>query len=867
MKKIYRKLSLQYIKKNKSRSLMMLIMIIATVAFMISIDMINISRAYDKAELYKRTYGDYHCEYVDISKEKMQKVAKDKRVGYNDNVQNLGYLINNNNGTRVELKSFNGENDNSMKYFDRKGQILKGKIPKNNNEIIVDEISAKNLGIEGNPIGKKISFELRKSYTLPNGEEKLYSERKTFKVVGVVKRVYEGLNSEITGAEQERGISYTYGDFNGQNIIPQEALTYDIILRYANVKEEKASSLVEKVSATYNLGRMAFYPNGNYLAALSDVTFAREISNTRTSNLVLILTVILLVFNMLNIIWSEYLKEISMLRLIGSRKRDIRFMVIYQSLLLAVIGIAIGVIVGIGITGIGVNILKDSTLEIAKVKPKIHIDSGVMIKTIIISVVSIALATIVPVIKIGRVGCMESISSSSKHKNKTKQSKIGKFIQDKFGIYRYMGVRNLWLKKTRTLISILTVTLCGYLIMYTFSDMENEVNDKIRRIYYKYDIESSMGIANDPETYKIPENKIEKIKNMDAVKCANARFNGDATFIEDKNKINDYYIKYFGIDGSEKVEYENHLRFFENDDIKKVVAPYMLDNKTTKDIEQKTNGYINVAVFNSFYDPTTTDTYHKIYKNLKVGDIITLGVKYHNGDKIEKRNIKVRVGAILKDDWQSYGDALQPSGLEIITSDDNMKELLGFKAYNNLIVDYKDINNVEENRKVEKYVKENIPAALSIKQGFYNQQKESMSQIYRESIINITLVLMIAAISIFCTVKSNIMERRKEIFTMRALGMSAKDMNSMNMYEAVTYAVLSIISGIALATYKLVKYVEWNNNAYTDFGIEHFMDFRFPYPQAIIFTVVTLATCIIAVKLANRDFKNKEISDGMRDID
>ena len=279
------------------------------------------------------------------------------------------------------------------------------------------------------------------------------------------------------------------------------------------------------------------HSNANYLSALNEVTYTRELSNTSTSNLVLILTVILLVFNMLNIIWSEYLKEISMLRLIGARKRDIRFMVIYQSLLLAVIGIAIGVIVGIGITGIGVNILKDSTLEIAKVKPKIHIDSGVMIKTIIISVVSIALATIVPVIKIGRVGCMESISNSLKHKNKDKQSKIGKFIQDKFGIYRYMGVRNLWLKKTRTLISILTVTLCGYLIMYTFSDMENEINDKIRRIYYKYDIESSMGIGNDPETYKIPENKIEKIKNMDAVKFANARFNGDSTFIEDKNKV------------------------------------------------------------------------------------------------------------------------------------------------------------------------------------------------------------------------------------------------------------------------------------------------------------------------------------------
>ena len=34
---------------------------------------------------------------------------------------------------------------------------------------------------------------------------------------------------------------------------------------------------------------------------------------------------------------------------------------------------------------------------------------------------------------------MESISSASKHKNKTKQSKIGKFIQDKFGIFQIYG--------------------------------------------------------------------------------------------------------------------------------------------------------------------------------------------------------------------------------------------------------------------------------------------------------------------------------------------------------------------------------------------------------------------------------------------
>ena len=846
---------------------MMFAIVIATVAFMLSIDMIKISQAYNKVEAYKKAYGDYHVEYVDISKEKLNKVEKDNRVGYRDNVQNLGFLINKENGTKVELKSFNGENDNSKNYFDRKGQILKGNKPKDNNEIVLDEESAKNLGVSENPIGKTISFELRKKYNLPNGEERLYSENKKFKVVGIIEREYKGLNSSLFGgAEQERGISYTYGDFNGKNIIPKEAITYDVILRFTG-NELLAGKKLEYLMMDLKLGRMSVNPNGNYLSAMYSINDIRDLTNINENNLILISTVILLVFNMLNIIWGEYLREISMLRLIGARKRDIRLMVVYQSILLAIIGIAIGIIVGLGITEIGINVFKDTTLELAKLKPKMRIDLDVVSKTITVSVLAIVLATIIPVIKIGRVGCMEAVSNSLKTKNKGKQSKVGNFIQNRLGIYRYMGVRNLWLKKTRTLVSILTISLCGYLIIYTFSSMQDEVDDKIRRIYYKYDMEFRPGISNDIDEFKISEDKIEKIKNMDGVKKASASFNADTTFIEEKNNINKIFMDYYGIKESEKIEFESYLRFLNNEDIREKVEPYMLEGKKSKDILGKTDGYINVAVFNSFYDVTKTHTYHSIYKNLKVGDIIDIGVNYHNGDKIEKRNVKVRVGAILKDDWQSYGDSLSPDKFEVITSENNMKELLGIKAYNSLTVDYKDIDNLAENRKIEKYARKNIPGAVILKESFYNDQKQADKNIFRESMINITLILMIAAISIFCTVKSNLLERRKEIFTMRALGMSAKDMSRMNMWESMTYALLSVVSGIGLATYALFKFVEWNNNAYTNFGIEHFMDFTFPYPQAIIFAVVTLATCIIAVKLANRDFKNKEISDGMRDID
>ena len=80
-----------------------------------------------------------------------------------------------------------------------------------------------------------------------------------------------------------------------------------------------------------------------------------------------------------------------------------------------------------------------------------HIDVNVVVKTIVITIGAIILATIIPVLKIGKVQCIEAISDNKKYLNRGKQSKIGKFLQNKIGIYRYMGIRNLWIKKTEPL--------------------------------------------------------------------------------------------------------------------------------------------------------------------------------------------------------------------------------------------------------------------------------------------------------------------------------------------------------------------------------------------------------------------------------
>ena len=196
-----------------------------------------------------------------------------------------------------------------------------------------------------------------------------------------------------------------------------------------------------------------------------------------------------------------------------------------------------------------------------------------------------------------------------------------------------------------------------------------------------------------------------------------------------------------------------------------------------------------------------------------------------------------------------------------------MKAIFGKETYNNIGINLKDTNSEAENKKVIEYVEDNIPASISNKFDFEEEQRLVEIEVRKEATISLILIVLISILNIFCTVRANLIIRRKEIFTMRALGMDVSGMKKMNRFEALTYGVLSSIVGIAIAVLSLLKMVKWHNDAYVNFGIEHFMDFTFPTGGALVFVITTIIACLVAVSLANREFANKEIADGIRDLD
>lgn len=304
-------------KLTKNKMLMVFIFALIAVSLILGVDAIKISKSKTEANEIQNSYGSYHTEYVGITEEQIQSIFKEKDIERIDNVQNLGE-ISTADGSKVELKSFEGRYYATTQYFAMKSQKIVGKQARNNNEIVLDEEAAKILGV-GDELGKEINVNLEKEYTDKNGEKKTFKEDKKFKVVGFVKKRYED-NTKVE-SNINRRIAYTYGNGNenvqgliwnkGQELIPDEAVTYDVILRFKTGKENHVGSnvnlekKVEQVGARSKIVKNKIYPNSNYINKLSKISIDSE----KLCNKGKIIIVILAILAVVEIIYAVYTRK------------------------------------------------------------------------------------------------------------------------------------------------------------------------------------------------------------------------------------------------------------------------------------------------------------------------------------------------------------------------------------------------------------------------------------------------------------------------------------------------------------------------------------------------------------------------------
>lgn len=86
MKNIYSKLSIKYLTKNKNRTVMMFLGVIAAIALIFGLNTVKISQSMNKANALKKVYGSYHTEYVGITLDQLNKLMGDEDIASIDDV-------------------------------------------------------------------------------------------------------------------------------------------------------------------------------------------------------------------------------------------------------------------------------------------------------------------------------------------------------------------------------------------------------------------------------------------------------------------------------------------------------------------------------------------------------------------------------------------------------------------------------------------------------------------------------------------------------------------------------------------------------------------------------------------------------------
>lgn len=852
---IYLKMSLAYLKKNKLRTSLLTLGVALGVALIFGTSVIKDSQHNnDVAAIYK-LYGGYHLEFNDLKHSDTKKISKDEGVAKITIVENLGNIVDEK-GNSFPLKS---ADEHYVKS--KSGKLSKGRLPKNNNEIVMekDALEAMNIPVK---LNSTLNFKIKKKYKDSQGNNKIYTEDRKFKLVGIIEKpegFYDFYDINIPFE------AFTYGNNEKDNIIPQNTMTYNSVLSL-NSGWQGIDGQANRIMGENNLKEVTYTPNMPLVRQLMDKKIEKEDPGAFKREILIIITAAIFVFNLFNITLNETMEEMGMLRLIGANKRNVRRMIMYQGLIIMVAGIILGLIFGGVFSYVGINNFNLSLYEEALMKPKLYVSSQNVIKAIITGVFSVFASCIIPIYKVGKISSIEATKQSDRFKSGGRSFGFGKLFNKIFGFYGFMGLKNMVRNKSRAFISIISIALGGYVFLTTFSSMQNEVDNKIADMQKRYDITIGFGPNSDLDVVKYSDNDVNKLKSIDGVKDINPVQIANGFFDYKNYEVNKDFTNLSQVKEKDKMEYEMDLKLYGNDYIKNTLKNFVQEGNLD-DLEKVTNNYPNVAVYNYFYDENDPDSNKNVFTNLKIGDILTIKVPTTENKETVYKESKVRVCAILKSDWMSKGDGSLGRNFEIVSSNNHAKYLTNEKKYTKLGINLENPNDKVVNKKVEEVSNSIQLSQFESKLSFNEMQKGYRKDYMKTQISTITLVLIIAGINIFCTIKTNLLIRKKEIATLRALGMSVKDMKKMITFEALSYAILSFIIALIPSITNLIKFVNWNNNAYKNYGIESFMNFTFPVKESIAFFLITVGVCLVAVVTSSRDLKNMNIIDGIKDND
>lgn len=817
---ILKKLTLESIKKNKKRSIGTIIGIILSVALICAVAGMFMSLHATLVENAISEGGYYHLKLGNITNETLENVKLNKDVKTIMTMEELGYsefinTLDEDEFQLIRVYSINKEDFDDLKYT-----ITEGRFPNNKNEIVLSEKVLKN---SNHKIGDEIELNIGKRITLDGYElddsNPLHKDLETienpkyhkYKIVGTVSRlnrnhILYGFTTDESGDTKEAYLSLKN---------PRDYKTsISEILGAENYSEVSRRKL--DLDYEYNVN--------SELLRWETMSFSESTTTMIVTVLsvvigIIIITSVFCIRNSFAISITEKMKMYGMLASVGATKKQIKKSVVYEGMLLGLIGIPLGILSGIFADYVLIKIVNaligDSLFY--GVDGLVFVVSWVpIVASIILGFVTIYLSSITSAIRASKVSPIENLKNSKDVKMTSKKLKTPKWITSIFKTGGELAYKNLKRskKKYRTTVVSLTVSIFVFIAMNTFIN-ETFKQQAIYYVDYDYNMVINSGFGSNPE--KI----VKDIRSLDKIDQVYVLYHYDkySVKVTDSSKINTYE------DAGSAARDENGNVFASpsliayDDEIFKNFADSI--GVSYEDCKDKAILYDTFA-YNSQIDGK--DKYVRRYK-YKRGDVINA--------EAEDNSFNLTVGAVTDKNVYGYEHSYYDDGIIIVNE----------KYFNSLELELGSILiESEYPDKVEEDLKK-----LSSELKVINYDKEAKSERAYVIVISIflygfiTVISLIGVTNIFNTITANMELRSKEFAILKSVGMTKKEFNRMINLETLFYSTKALMYGIILGLIGSLL-LHWA------FGLKNETTLEIPYTAIVISIIFVFIIVSIIMK-------------------
>ncbi|CCZ59712.1 aBC-type antimicrobial peptide transport system permease component [Clostridium sp. CAG:710] len=783
---ILNKLTIKNLKLNKKRSLGTIIGIILSVALICAVSNMVSSFRETLIQNAINESGYWHIRLYNVSNDKLKRLKLNKDIDNIYTISEDGYAkldtIKNEYKPYLKFYGMNKEAFNNLEF-----KLIKGRFPKNDNEIIISEHLNKNgkanLKIDDEitvNVGDRVTLEddyvLNDSNPFDKGNEIIKNPNtKKYRVVGIIKR--PDVSFEPMSAPAYTTITTSTNKDN-----------FSVFISLKNPRDKNsfvellgARNYDEVVNMGINNPRYDYTLNNELLRwealKFSDSTFSMLLSIAEVVIFIIIFTSIFCIRNSFAISTTEKMRMYGMLSSVGATKKQIKKSVLTEGFILGLIAIPIGIICGIIAVFV---LLKIVNLFLGDFLFN-NIDGMVfkvsfvaIIISIILGFVTIYFSAISSAKKASKVSPIDNLRNTNDIKISSKKLKTPKLIKNVFktgGVLAYKNLKRSK-KKYRTTVVSLTVSIFVFISMFTFI---NEGFKQSGNYYQNYDYNYRITFNNNSSM-----DEINEIRNLDSVNASYLVYYAKPSIlIDDISKINP----------KEPLECE----YDKNDKCIKKYARLniiLLDDSTFKSYVKKVKGNYDYLKDKSiltdmyrFYDNKSKKEYEDRIYTYKSGD--TIDSKLLNED-----NISIDIGLVSN---------IMPYGFENVYSNGGYI-VLNNKYFNN--IDYYGADLMIDSSDTEQLT--NNILNMDDELNYYDMDEEAKAEKSIVIVISIFLygficvITLIGVTNIFNTITSNMELRQKEFAMLKSVGMTKKEFNHMINLETLFYSSKSLIYGSIL---------------------------------------------------------------------